>query len=387
MNSSFLSRAVRFGVLGVVVLVLDAVLLVSVGEYGPWVSLAGHGIAAGLLGVAAFNLRGMLGTLERIATVCEEGSCGNLESRIFEIPQPGVIGRIQTNINNLLDITDAFVRESSGSAKYLSQRKYFRQVLLRGLPGSFNHAARTLNGARDTMEASVDDFVHFAESNVGGVVSGISSSATQMRNSAQAMTQIAQELNQSVSEIGQQVANSSLMMHHAAREAERTNEVMKKLAAAADKVGEVVDMIQEIARKTNLLALNATIEAARAGEAGKAFAVVAGQVRGLADQTEGATEDISQQIAVMQSVTSDAVAVIKGIGETVTEMNDAMNAIASRVNRDGARRSVSEQITVTQAANDTGHAAKEVFDAASTLTVAAEHLSGEIAEFINKVRS
>ena len=97
---------------------------------------------------------------------------------------------------------------------------------------------------------------------------------------------------------------------------------MRTLSAAAQKIGEVVRLINNIAGQTNLLALNATIEAARAGEAGKGFAVVASEVKNLATQTARATEDISAQVAAMQGSTGDAVAAIERIDQTIGRMND-----------------------------------------------------------------
>src|SRR5262249_57178431 len=103
------------------------------------------------------------------------------------------------------------------------------------------------------------------------------------------------------------------------------------LADAAQKIGDVLKMIQDVAAQTNLLALNATIEAARAGEAGKGFAVVANEVKSLATQTAAATEEISGQIRSIQGATKEAVEAIEHIGTTITRINDIAAAVASAV--------------------------------------------------------
>ena len=108
------------------------------------------------------------------------------------------------------------------------------------------------------------------------------------------------------------------------------------LAKTASRIGEVVGLINDIASQTNLLALNATIEAARAGEAGRGFAVVASEVKSLASQTAKATEDISEQIADMQKVASEAIEAIKGIGGIIGEVNEVATAIAAAVQEQGA---------------------------------------------------
>src|SRR3546814_7043839 len=105
------------------------------------------------------------------------------------------------------------------------------------------------------------------------------------------------------------------MAERATDRARETGATVDGLAQAASKIGEVVNLITEIASQTNLLALNATIEAARAGEAGKGFAVVASEVKNLATQTAQATEDISAQIAAIQAATQSSVAAIGGIGK------------------------------------------------------------------------
>src|SRR3546814_11700578 len=94
---------------------------------------------------------------------------------------------------------------------------------------------------------------------------------------------------------------------------------LQGLAEAAQKIGEVVNLITDIASQTNLLALNATIEAARAGDAGKGFAVVASEVKNLANETAKATEEIPGQINSLQAATRHAVTAIQPTRPTRTE--------------------------------------------------------------------
>src|SRR5690606_41209346 len=115
-----------------------------------------------------------------------------------------------------------------------------------------------------------------------------------------------------------------------------TNGKVESLVDAAQKIGDVVKLIQAIAEQTNLLALNATIEAARAGEAGKGFAVVAGEVKSLATQTARATEEIAAQIAAIQAATGDAVKAIGEIGATIKEIAQIATTIAGAVEQQGA---------------------------------------------------
>jgi len=212
-----------------------------------------------------------------------------------------------------------------------------------------------------------------------------------------------EELSSSVNEISRQVSESSRIANVAVDEANKTNITVAGLSDAAQKIGEVVGLINNIASQTNLLALNATIEAARAGEAGKGFAVVASEVKNLANQTAKATEDIQGQVGQMQSVTGTAVDAIKGITGTIQRMSEITTTIASAVEEQGAAtreiarnvqqastgtREVSSNIGgVTQAAGETGHMAGSVLGATKELSRQTDRLRQEVDAFVRRVRT
>jgi methyl-accepting chemotaxis protein len=226
----------------------------------------------------------------------------------------------------------------------------------------------------------------------------VAAAAEQASANVQTVASAAEELSASIEEVGRQVTESSTIAQSAATEAEQTNESVEELAIAADKIGEVVELISDIAAQTNLLALNATIEAARAGDAGKGFAVVANEVKSLASQTAKATGDISAQINSIQSATGNAVTAIKGIGETISKVNEIATVIASAVEEQGAAtqeiaRNVQEASTGTQevssnitevqkAATETGESSAQVLEAAGELSKQAEILQAEIENFL-----
>lgn len=178
---------------------------------------------------------------------------------------------------------------------------------------------------------------------------------------------------------------------------------MTGLADAAQKVGAVVDLIKDIADQTNLLALNATIEAARAGDAGRGFSVVASEVKNLSSQTAEATDEITDHIAEMQSVTADAVKAISSIESTIGEMNEVSTTIASAIEEQGLATkeiaSNSQQaaigtqevssniITVNDTAGKTGESAQKVVTAATDLTEQSDKLSNAVKNFLHEVRA
>jgi len=210
-------------------------------------------------------------------------------------------------------------------------------------------------------------------------------------------------LNASVTEISRQVSQSADIASRAVGEADSTNDTIVGLAHMAQRIGEVVNLIQDIASQTNLLALNATIEAARAGEAGKGFAVVANEVKALANQTARATEDISAQVNSIQGGTNAAVEAIKTIGGTIRTINEIAAAIAAAVEQQGAAtRDISTNIQavargtaevstniagVNHAAGETGSAATQVLAAADELGRQADSLRSDLNGFFEKIRA
>ena len=231
----------------------------------------------------------------------------------------------------------------------------------------------------------------------------VSSAAQQAASNVETVAAATEQLSVSVQQIGDQVTQSTRIANQATAEATRTNATVQELSAAAQKIGDVVKLISDIASQTNLLALNATIEAARAGEAGKGFAVVASEVKSLANQTAKATEDISTQIAGIQSATEQSVSAIGLIGGTIRDMGAIAAGIADAVDQQSAAtREISlnaQQATsgtsevtrsiarVSQAANDTGSNAIKVLHAADELSRQSSVLKAEFDSFVTRIRS
>jgi methyl-accepting chemotaxis protein len=195
---------------------------------------------------------------------------------------------------------------------------------------------------RGEIQTSIDGDLDLITSAVGettGRITSVVGASTQTSSNMQAVASGAEELAASVGEISRQAANALDISMRAVKQANETNEIVSGLAAAAQKIGDVVKLINNIADQTNLLALNATIEAARAGEAGRGFAVVASEVKSLAAQTAKATDEISGQIAEVQSTTSNAQVAAKGVSEIDGSMREIAEATRSV---DDATRKVKE---------------------------------------------
>lgn len=208
-----------------------------------------------------------------------------------------------------------------------------------------------------------------------------------------------EEMSASIKEITQGVNRSNLISREAMEKAEDTNKTVENLHQAANQIGSVIRIINDIAEQTNLLALNATIEAARAGEAGKGFAVVASEVKNLAGQTSEATEQIQTEISSIQSTTAEAVEAINSIKEIIANMGDSSNTIAAAMEQQSTTtqeiaRSVSEAAagtsdvsenvtSVQKASQETGETANSLLSLASDLSDASKTMIGEINAFIS----
>ncbi|GAA4252803.1 HAMP domain-containing protein [Azospirillum formosense] len=253
------------------------------------------------------------------------------------------------------------------------------------------------NLGRDAQEMSSDAALTTAKS------SAVAAASEQASSNVQTVAAAAEELSSSIAEISRQLNSSSQVAVGAAAKATETNGIVEGLAEAAQRIGQVVDLIGEIAEQTNLLALNATIEAARAGEAGKGFAVVATEVKNLAGQTAKATEEISSQVAQMQAATGGAVGAIRTISDAVGTISSTVTEIARAMEQQGlATREIAQNVNqaaegtqevmhhiaeVTNAATKTGGAADAVLNASRTLACQADHLRSEVQGFLNKVRT
>jgi len=268
--------------------------------------------------------------------------------------------------------------------------------------GEVGGALEALSRASGEMRRASEEISGTAVQSDRQVQTVVGAAAEASKN-VEAVAASTEQLGASSTEIAGQVTKAAQIAARAVEEAKQTDGTIQGLVGATSRIGEVVELITNIAGQTNLLALNATIEAARAGEMGKGFAVVASEVKSLANQTAKATEEITAQIAAVQSVTKEAVGAIQRIGGTIAEVSAVATSIASAVEEQTAatqeiKRSTLEaaQRTKEVSANmgdvaagteKTGHAAEGVQTTVNTLGTEADHLRAQVTDFLAKMRA
>ncbi len=240
--------------------------------------------------------------------------------------------------------------------------------------GNLSTAAEDMRAASNEMMAAAHRTRDYAASTAEGAL-------TSSRN----LTAVAagvEQMSVSVDEISRQVASASTAARAAVDRSTTTDAKVAGLAEAAERIGDVVHLIADIAARTNLLALNATIEAARAGDAGKGFAVVAGAVKALATQTAKATQGIGAQIVAIRAATAAAVTAVREVGETIAEVDAVATTIAAAVEQQSAatRDIVARVQTVTQATGDVTKAMEDVSVVAGSADTAAATVMAAAAQ-------
>jgi methyl-accepting chemotaxis protein len=222
-------------------------------------------------------------------------------------------------------------------------------------------------------------------------------------NSVAMVATAAEELTASINEIDRQMRESTSASEQAFTQVGSATETINGLARAAEGIGGIVELINQIASQTNLLALNATIEAARAGEAGKGFAVVANEVKSLASQTARATEEITGKIGAMQGIATTAVGAVSGIKDSISKINDIAGHIAHSIREQAsatqeistnAQRAaertgnVNQSIqVVTETVDETGRKAGLLLEESNNLATKASELQQQADAFVRQVEA
>ncbi|MEJ5912999.1 methyl-accepting chemotaxis protein [Pseudokineococcus sp. 1T1Z-3] len=278
---------------------------------------------------AATELDDYRAAVEEVRRTLQAVMRGDLERRAVPVAAAKAVTGdqlhgLRDDVNGLLDVVDAFVRESSASLTAAAHGRFHRRFLRRGLHGAFHDAAITIDAGRATVARATQE--------VAAAGTARAQLASEFEASAVSTTGEVGEATRVLSEAAREVAACS---REAAEQAEAARSTMAELVSSSDHIREVVALIDGIASQTRLLALNATIEAARAGAAGNGFAVVAAEVKDLADQTARATEQVTKQVHDVQAATMSAADVVTRISGAVATAGDLVTEMSCSI--DGGR--------------------------------------------------
>lgn len=279
--------------------------------------LLGASVALSVL-MAFFTVRSITGPVHKTSLLAAAMAQGDFTNKL-DIDQKDEVGHMASSLNSMVAQLSSMIRDIVGGVNTLSASSNDLASVSRQLSSSASETssrANTVAAAAEEMNANFHS---------------VSAAMEQSSSNVHMVASAAEEMTSTVSEISQSAARARNIAETAVQQSQQSLKKMSSLGNAANKIGRVTDLINDISEQTNLLALNATIEAARAGDAGKGFAVVANEIKELARQTATATDDIRDQIHEMQSITQMSVKDIDDVTRIIAEINDVITGIASAV--------------------------------------------------------
>ena len=286
-----------------------------------------------LSGVAWGLLAGVSRPIGRITAVMGRLAAGDTEAEPEGRTRRDEIGRMARAVDvfreNMLRVramTEAERAAATRRERQAAAMKSYTSDFSSAVSGVLGALANSANGMR-TAAQSVDASAHQTVERMHQVRAATSGSADGLA----AVAASAEQMVASIQEIRHQVGQAATVSADAVQASGNATTLVDSLGGAAQQIGAVVQLIDQIASQTNLLALNATIEAARAGEAGKGFAVVASEVKALAAQTARATTEIAERIRTIQDTTGAAVAAVASVGQVVSSVDRIAETIARAI--------------------------------------------------------
>ena len=340
----------------------------------------------------------LTGTMGRLAN----GELATNVPRQDRRDEIGVMARSVEIFRKGLNDTEMLRAETRQAQDAAALRAQQIMALVQEMEGVVLRTAAEITDASSALRQTAEGATVSA-SQAGAQSEAATEASQTARNKAQSVAAATEELSGSIVEIGRQASLSASISDSAAAELREAEQRVVRLSEAADRIGDVLNLINQIAGQTNLLALNATIEAARAGEAGKGFAVVAAEVKALAQQTARATNEISGHIAAIQAETKGTATAMRSVGGVIERAQESTVTIASAVEQQQAAtneianniQAVStNSVTVEESCLETNRRIVDLLtnnaavkDSADRLTVSAQGLRTEMDRFFERFRA
>lgn len=370
-----------------------------------WTTISTIGVTAIILAVlATIVMTGYLLTpLKKLTKIMNRLTEGDLSAEPFGMYRKDELGVLAKTIGefkeNLL-ARDRLEQEATAANKKTLAQKQKVEDLIARFQDDTKELMETMDGSAFTLRDASDKLTISAASASDKTDLTVGACGDASEN-VEAMAEAAGNLAASITQITAKVHETTGTVNQASSMTEATNNKVQELATASKQIGNVVGLISDIAEQTNLLALNATIEAARAGDAGKGFSVVAAEVKDLANQTARATEDISNQIVMIQNSSDETVDAIEKIASVMVNINHTIGEISVAVDQQSAATEAishnaqaaarGNQVAlesvngVTSAVGDTTAISSEVMNASTAVTDVTSSLRSEVQRFLKDV--
>lgn len=304
------------------------------------------------LGLTVWTVRGVVASVRKVSDRAERIAIGDLSGAAIEVKTRDEIGALGNAVNSMRDALADLVRGISDTAAEVAN-----------MSESIASASQETSHTIREQEAQSNQ--------VAAAVAEMTSSIEEVANNSDEVARGSIEAGEKASEGAEVVGRTVSEMREIADQVKTLSMLVDSLGDKSQQIGQIVEVINDIADQTNLLALNAAIEAARAGEHGRGFAVVADEVRKLADRTTKATAEVSESIASIQSETAQA----------VQEMNSSTERVTNGVGL--AERAGQSLAAITSGSADVSRKIESIAAAARQQSSAAE----EISRSVDAIRS